>query len=407
MDSNAFYKAILGVEDPWIVSNVTLVMEEKKVIVEVALKKGIFWADPTDETARAHIHGWTERVWRHLDTCQIQTLIKAKVPQLKYKDGKVEELAVAWAEKYSRHTLLMEAFILQLLQCCPNITSVSELTGMDWKTVEKIMGKSVERGMSRRALEPIEVVGLDEKSIEKGHSYATILTDVKGSRVLDLVKGRKQEEAIELIEATLSPEQRVGVQAATVDMWPAFMGAIRETLPNASVVHDKFHIAKYLNEAVDKVRKQEHRKLSAQGFSPLVGTKYSWMKRYADRRSSEAIKFRALKAMNLKTSRAWMHKENFGHFWTYRSRSAAEGFFKRWSNHAMRSQLAPVKKVVGMLRRHLDGLLNYSKYQVTNATAEGFNSVIQLIKTNARGFRNFKNYRMRILFHCGKLDLSI
>jgi len=77
------------------------------------------------------------------------------------------------------------------------------------------------------------------------------------------------------------------------------------------------------------------------------------------------------------------------------------------SNNVMREKLEPVKKVVKMLHRHLNGLLNYTRYHITNATAEGFNSVIQLIKTNARGFRSFERYRVRILFHCGKLDLCI
>ena len=65
--------------------------------LEVVLKKGQVWADPTDATKRAHINGWTERRWRHLDTCQFETLIKARVPQLKYADGTVEELVVPWA----------------------------------------------------------------------------------------------------------------------------------------------------------------------------------------------------------------------------------------------------------------------------------------------------------------------
>ena len=96
---------------------------------------------------------------------------------MKYKDGKFEELAASWAEKYSRRTLLIEAFILQLLQYCPNITNVCELSGVGLKTVEKIMGKNFERKMSRQALEPIEVVDFYEKSIEKGYSFAMILTN--------------------------------------------------------------------------------------------------------------------------------------------------------------------------------------------------------------------------------------
>ena len=394
---------MLGLQGSWYIKSVTLSKEIKQVTVEVALRKGLVWADPTNRTARAHINGWTERQWRHLDTCQFKTIIKARVPQLKYSDGTVKELPVPWADRYARVSLSMEAFVVELLQACPNIKSVCSLTDLSWKTVDTIMKKAVERGLTRRAQVPMEHLGLDEKSIEKGHSYASILTDVSGSRVLNLVRGRTQEAAQELLETTLSQEQRAGIEAVAMDMWPAYMGAVRETLPKASIVHDKFHVVKYLNECVDQVRRREHRAMSAAGFSPLVGTKYSWMRNFKDKRSSEAVQFRALHQMNLKTSRAWTIKETFAHFWTYHSISAASSFFTEWSNNAMRSKLEPVK----MLRRHLDGLLNYTRYHITNATAEGFNSVIQLIKTNARGFRSFESYRARILFHCGKLDLCI
>jgi transposase len=407
LNSKQLYKEMLGLQGSWYIKSVTLSKEIKQVTVEVALRKGLVWADPTNRTARAHINGWTERQWRHLDTCQFKTIIKARVPQLKYSDGTVKELPVPWADRYARVSLSMEAFVVELLQACPNIKSVCSLTDLSWKTVDTIMKKAVERGLTRRAQVPMEHLGLDEKSIEKGHSYASILTDVSGSRVLNLVRGRTQEAAQELLETTLSQEQRASVQAVAMDMWPAYMGAVRETLPKASIVHDKFHVVKYLNESVDQVRRREHRAMSAAGFSPLVGTKYSWMRNFKDKRSSEAVEFRALHQMNLKTSRAWTIKETFAHFWTYHSISAASSFFTEWSNNAMRSKLEPVKKVVKMLRRHLDGLLNYTRYHITNATAEGFNSVIQLIKTNARGFRSFESYRARILFHCGKLDLCI
>jgi len=172
-------------------------------------------------------------------------------------------------------------------------------------------------------------------------------------------------------------------------------------------VHDKFHVSKYLGGAVDTVRKQEHRRLSLAGKSPLVGSKWAWLKKYPDGRSAEAISFRALNQLNLKTSRAWCIKENFDQFWGYSYKGSAKRFFKAWSNNAMRSKLEPVKKVVKMLRRHEEGLLNFSQHKITNACAEGFNSAIQLIKANARGLRNFTNYRARILFHCGKLNLAM
>ena len=406
MKDTVLYEHLLGLKTPWSVKSVDLSLADQRVIVEVVLKTGQVWTDPTDSTKRAHINGWSERQWRHLDTCQFETLIKARVPQLKYSDGTVEELAVPWAERYSRVTLLMEAFVVKLLQVCPTTKGVCELTRLAWSTVNNIMVSAVERGMLRRSEEDVPHLGLDEKSSERGHSYVSILTDIDRSRVLDLVPERKLEAAKSLL-GTLSPAQRASVKAVAMDMWPAFMSAVQTCLPQADIVHDRFHVSKYLGEAVDTVRRQEHRSLALAGTSPLTGSKWAWLKNYADGRSSEAVSFRALNQLNLKTSRAWRIKETFTQFWCYRYMGAAQRFFDAWSNNAMRSRLEPIKKVVKMLRRHLTGLLNYSQHRINNACAEGFNSAIQLIKANARGFRNFTNYRARILFHCGKLDMSL
>ena len=406
MKDTALYEQLLGLKSPWSVKSVALSLEDQRVVVEVVLKQGQVWADPTDATKRAHINGWTERQWRHLDTCQFETLIKARVPQLKYSDGTVQELAIPWAERYSRVTLLMEAFVVKLTQVCPTTKGVCELTRLAWSTVNDIMVRAVERGMLRRAEDDIPYLGLDEKSSEKGHSYASILTDIERSRVLDLVPERKLVEARSLLE-TLRPAQRASVKAVAMDMWPAFMSATRTCLPHADIVHDRFHVSKYLGKAVDAVRKQEHARLSKTGASPLKGSKYAWLKRYPDGRSAEAVAFRDLNQLNLRTSRAWRIKETFVQFWAYRYTGAAKRFFDAWSSNAMRSRLEPIKKVVKMLRRHEEGLLSYSKHRISNACAEGFNSAIQIIKTNARGFRNFKNYRARILFHCGKLDMRL
>ena len=80
-------------------------------------------------------------------------------------------------------------------------------------------------------------------------------------------------------------------------------------------------------------------------------------------------------------------------------------FFKDWYGWVSRSQLPPLVEVAGMLKRHLDNLVTYLKHPITNAVTEGLNSKIQSLKAAARGFRNFRNYRIRILFFCGKLDL--
>jgi transposase len=266
------------------------------------------------------------------------------------------------------------------------------------------MQRAVQRGLLRREARPIRHLGIDEKSIARGHTYATVLTDLEGSRVWEVIPGRKQTDA-DTVWTSLTSEQKQAVEAVAMDMWPAYENSAKAALPHAVVVHDKFHVAKHLNEAVDKVRKAEHRKLMTQGDQTLKGTKYEWLRGHEDLRRSEAANFRTLHKLNLKTSRAWSLKESFAGFWEYRYPGAARRFFEQWCAAAMRSRLQPIKQVTRMLREHVEELLNYITHRITNAASEGFNSLIQNIKANARGLPNFAKFRIRILFFCAKLDM--
>ena len=158
MKDTVLYEQLLGLKSPWSVKKVDLSLADQRVVVEVVLKKAQVWGDPTgatDSTKRSHINGWTERQWRHLDTCQFETIIKARVPQLKYADGTVEELTVPWSERYSRVTTLMAAFVIKLLEACPTTQAVCTLTRLSWSTVNAIMVSAVERGMLRRTEDEI------------------------------------------------------------------------------------------------------------------------------------------------------------------------------------------------------------------------------------------------------------
>jgi transposase len=117
------------------------------------------------------------------------------------------------------------------------------------------------------------------------------------------------------------------------------------------------------------------------------------------------LSFAELCARNLKTARAWAHKETFTEFWSQLDAGRGLTFFEDWFRTVRRSKLEPLKKVALTLKEPLRGLLNYFTHPITNALTEGFNSKIQAIKADARGFRRFENYRARILFFCGKLDL--
>jgi transposase len=134
------------------------------------------------------------------------------------------------------------------------------------------MDRAVERGLERREATPIRNVGIDEKSFGKGHDYITVLTDIDGSRVLDVAPERSQAAA-EAVLQTLTVEQRQEVQVMAADMLPAYVNAVANQTPNAELVHDKFHVAAYLGEAVDQVRRAENKALQAENDDRLKGTR--------------------------------------------------------------------------------------------------------------------------------------
>jgi transposase len=266
------------------------------------------------------------------------------------------------------------------------------------------MERAVARGLLRRRTDQVKIVGLDEKSFGSGQDYVSIMSDLKEARVLEVVPGNDTQSGCELWK-TLAGEQREKVEAAAMDMSAGFAAATRKEAPNAAIVHDKFHVSQMLNEAVDRVRRREHHQFKKQGDNRLTGSRQLWLYNPENLEDYRFEKFKELLKENLKTSRAWMHKENFRGFWEMESVWEAEGYFKRWYASAIRSRLEPIKKVARSLKAHLSGLLNYFLYPITNAVTEGLNSKIQQLKSNARGFRSFSHYRTRILFFCGKLDL--
>jgi len=403
MQSTEFYRQILGIASPWTIVSVKLDMEAKRVVIRTEVDRKTKWFHP-DTKLPAALHKWAERSWRHLDTCQFETVIMANVPSVKHKDGSIEEIAVPWAGRYQRITKLLTQAVIMWLQACGNVSKVAEMMRLDWQTVDKIMKDAVERGLVRRDAEVIQHVGIDEKCYRRRHVYASLLNDLDNNRVWDMVEGRKTDNARDLL-MTLSEEQREGVEAIAMDMWAAYESAANELLTNADIVHDKFHISGYLNKAVDQVRKTEHRQLMKEGDETLKNTKFLWLHNYPDLRCQPT--FQALYNANLETSEAWRLKESFVGFWDYSYIGAAKNFFTDWCVQVALSGLEPMEKVARMLENRLQGVLNYLKHRITNAGSEGMNSLVARIVANARGMRTFETLRIRVLFYLGKLDLAV
>jgi transposase len=396
------YAELMQLAAPWEVVEVNNDLAKQRVTVRVSWPMGVKVSCPECGKEAPIYDRMPERTWRHLSVMQYRLEVSCAVPRCHCPEHGVKGVRVPWAEPGSRFTLHFEAFAVAVIAACRSFSQAAQLLGLHWESVQRIIDSAVARGLARRSTEGLRRVGLDEKSFLRGQSYVSLMTDLDGQRVLEVMSGRDTAVCVQLWEA-LPERQRAQVEAAAMDMGAPFILGTQQAAPHVDIVHDRFHISKLLNDAVDQTRREESVQLAEENDDRLKNTRYRWLEGQTPEEKKE--QFTQLLATNLRTGKAWAYKEQMIDFWTQPDLEAGQSFFKNWYRRAVHSQLPKIKKVAQTLKTHLAGMLTYFQHRITNALTEGFNSKIQAIKADARGFRRFENYRTRILFFCGKLDL--
>lgn len=272
MQDTALFSQLLGLASPWEVTELSSDLDNHQIKVRIEWPQGKKGPCPECQSPCSVYDHREERVWRHLDTMQFKTLLICPVPRVHCKEHGIKSIQVPWADMKSRFTLLFERLAIDVLRSASSQKKAASLLGLSWDEVHHIQERAVQRGISHRNLDTLNHVGIDEKSFLKGQSYASILYDLDESRVLDVIKDRTEEAAKTLLK-NLPESKREAIKAVAVDRWPAFMKAITEVLPQAEIVHDKYHVVSYLNKAVDEVRRSENKSLIKDGTD--------WLKEHA------------------------------------------------------------------------------------------------------------------------------
>lgn len=405
MQDTALYQYLLGLQSPWTVSRVNLDANRQCVDVWAEHPEEATWVCPHCAKTLPFYDHAEERTWRHLDSCQFQTHLHARIPRVACREHGVVQVTVPWAEPRSRFTLLFERLAIDVLRQC-DVSGATRILGISWDEAWGVMQRAVTRGRARKQTRMVRRIGVDEKAAAKGHRYLTLVCDLDEGTVEHIAEDRTQE-SLNGYYAGLTQEQLDGIEAVALDRWEPYLQATRTKVPKAAekIVFDRFHVMGHISKAVDTVRKQEHRDLMASGDETLKGSKYLWLynrENVPERRRDE---FAALMRQELKVGRAWALKEALHRLWHYVYPASGRKFWKRWYFWATHSRLEPMRKAAETIRRHIDNILTYYQHPVTTAMSEGLNSQIQKIKSMACGFRNITNFKTAIYFHCGGLDL--
>jgi transposase len=342
-----------------------------------------------------------------LDSCQFKTIIVSRVPIVKCGEHGSQTVAVPWAEKYGRFTRLFERLAIDVMLEC-SISGACGLLRISWDEADGIKQRAVKRGLARKVPTVMPRLCVDEKGMGHGQNYLTIVAEVTAEQTtVQYVGEERHQESLDAFWESLMAEQLAGVEAVAMDMWEPYVQSTLAQVPGAAskIVHDPFHLVKYMNGAVNEVRTSEHRRLQAMGDDLLKNTRLLWLYGMEHVPAKHAQRFDEVKELNLQTSRAWAIKEVFRSFWLCATVKKAERYFDKWYSWAIRSRLAPVKKVARMCKAHLGNILTFFVHRLTNGPIEGLNNKIQGLIKKAFGYRNKERFKTDIFFHLGGLDL--
>jgi transposase len=276
-----------------------------------------------------------------------------------------------------------------------------------WDVVFRAVGEAVRWGLAHRNLDGIRSIGVDELSWKKGHKYLTLVYQIDHGcrRLLHVAKDRTAKSFHTFFDM-LGPERTESILFVASDMWKAFRQVVRARCNLVLHVLDRFHVMQLMSKAIDETRRQEVRQLRAKGRAPLL-TKTRWLllKRPQHLKRRERGRLRELVTMNLRTVRAYLLKEQFQHFWSYKSYDHAKRFLERWTTIALRSRLDPFKKFARTLREHRHELLNWflARGEFAAGATEGFNNKARITTRKAYGFRTYEHAQIALYHALGNL----
>ena len=399
MNSTQIFEMALGLEKPWFIAKIDMVKPESggqgQLDIYLDFEKGFKF--PGGKT-----HDTVERTWQHLNFFQHTCFLHARVPQVQTSEGSTRMVNVSWARPGSGFTLLFEAFSMLLIESEMPVSKAADIMDVYPQRLWNVFSYWIGKAHQNDCQSETTVLGIDETSSKKGHSYVTVAVDMDERRVIYAVPG-KGADTIDAIAGHLESKgcRREQIKQTCIDMSPAFISGILHNFKKASVTFDKFHVVKIINEAMDKVRKLERNE-----FAMLKGYKYTFLKN--DNKLSEQAKEAKYDILTLlpNIANAYRLKELFAEFWTFKTKEEAGAYLSYWCDLVEESKIFPFIKAAKTLKAHWFGIVNYSETNLNNGILEGINSKIQLAKKRARGYRNIKNFINMIYFIAGKLKFD-
>lgn len=317
---------------------------------------------------------------------------------------KVEK--VPWAHGKSPTTKTYSWFLAHWAKLL-SWKQVADSFRTSWDTVYRSVQLAVEWGLEHRDLTGIRSIGVDEVAWRRGQaSYVTVVYQIDEHRKRLLWIGKDRTKATLDSFFDMFGSRARWLRYVASDMWQAYLDVLARRAPRAIHVLDRFHIVARMNEAIDKVRAAEVKRLKADGYEPVLKkSRWCLLKRPDNLNPRQATKLADILRYNLRTVRAYLLKEELTEMWELSEADEAEAFLRSWTYRAMRSQLEPVKKVARTLRKYEHLIINWfhARGTISSGPVEGLNNKLKVISRSSYGFRTFEAMQTALYHRLGKL----
>ena len=404
MQMNELFRVALGLAEPWVVSKIEFSADQHQLDLWLDFPAGGRFSCPQCGES-CGVYDTTERTWRHLNFFEHKTLLHARQPRIDCPDHGVKTVAVPWARPGVGFTLLMEAFILALVQNGMTPKQVSRLIDEHDTRIWRVLEHYVQEARAEEDFSQVRAVGVDETSRSRGQNYITVFMDLDpdNSRVLFATEGKDAATVAEFKkDLAAHGGQAEQIEEACLDRSPAFIRGLKDQFPGAELTFDNFHLMQLLGDGVDEVRRQEQRT-----HPELKGSRYVWLKNDWNRTEEQARIFNTLRSSKLATVRATHLRGTFQDLFACASVAEAEPLLKRWYFWATHSRIPPMIKAAKTIKKHWDGVLRWFTSRLSNGILEAINGLIQSAKAKARGFRNSGYLITMVYLIAGKLDFKL
>ena len=281
------------------------------------------------------------------------------------------------------------------------ISDVARETHLDWKTIKELDKQYMAEQLRRSGSPSPSIIGVDEISIRKGHTYRIVVSDLERHRPIWFGGSGRSEEDMDLFFKWLGPKRSKGIRLAVMDMWKPFRNSTLkpEHAPQARILFDKFHVLRHLSDALDQVRKSEYARLTGKDRRFIKGQKYTLLSNRENLTTAGRRSLKTLLAANKRLNTAYLLKESFGQMWSFQRPGWALRFFENWRSSLKWQRLKPYEKFAKLIERHWGGITAYCQPEnkVALGFVEGLNNKVRVIQRRAYGLRDEEYLRLKIL----------